>query len=147
MKNKILREFIEIGDLEDMVDTTIGIDMYDSKIGTQDEVIVVDFIVKSEAAGKDIVSFMNSSPIDMIDAEVSPAPGPDGKYRVFFEFNRNIDFPKSLISLLTDIVRLTGKLEWKVKNYYENGDEVPFTLDTFRSVPLGTEEVDTDEIE
>mgnify|MGYP000421290481 CR=1 FL=1 len=153
VKSNMLREFIERGDLRGMVFPEFGIDMYDSKIGEQADVIVVDFVVRSESAGEDIVSFMNSSVIELLDIEVSPAPDEDGFYRVFLEYSRDIHFPEKLLGFLTELVRLTDKLKWKVRNYYAEDNETPveFTLDVFLQIPLSPEEFkktesNTDEI-
>lgn len=139
-KSNILREYVEALDLKGLVEPVIGIDMFDSKVGENDEVIVVDFEVATEAAGNDIVTFMDSSVIEMIDVEVSPAPGPNGKYRVFFEFMRDVEFAKKLLGVLQDMVRLTGPVQWKIQSLHDNKNIVPLSVDEFKKINYGPQE-------
>jgi hypothetical protein len=95
------------GDLEDLVSTLISIDEFDSKIDSE-RAIVVGFHVNDEAPAKDLSRFIEKSEVPLLDTEVSPAPDTNGKYVVFIEFHRDLEFPKNLMTILASMVNITG---------------------------------------
>lgn len=102
------------GDLEGLVIPLVGIDKFQPKAGTEDEIIVVNIHVKDEAPAKDLERFLEMGTVETLDTETSPSPDEDGHWMVFVEFKRNKQFWSSLRLLLRDIENVTGELRWLV---------------------------------
>ncbi len=114
---------LKSNDLEDLVSCLISIDEFDSKIDNEKS-IVVGFKVDDEDPAKDLSRFIEKSHIELLDTEVSPAPGPDGYYVVFVEFSRDRDFPKQLLDLLDILEDLNGikREDYKFTAYKQKGE-------------------------
>jgi hypothetical protein len=100
-------------DLEHCVFPEISVDEYEPKTGENEEVIVIALYVTEEDAAIDIDCFLERSSIDILDADVSPNPNPEGKYMVFIEMKRAPDFFEKFYGMLDEIENLSGKLDWK----------------------------------
>ena len=48
------------GDLQDLVDQVCEIDSYQSKMGSDKDIVVLSFSVKNEGAAKDLVNFVEA---------------------------------------------------------------------------------------
>ena len=108
---------LRVGDLEHLIKPLVSIDEYDSKLGKNEEVIVVTFFAKDEDPGKDLNSFIQKGNPSILDVELSPAPSEDGSYLIFAEFLRNEQFPKELMDLVDSITPLVKIDKWKFKPY------------------------------
>ena len=97
---RLLKEGIHAGDLEDLVLDTVGIDLFNPKTGSEEEVIVVSLPIKFENAGKDLAGFIDKGAVNLLDSEISPGPNKDGNYMVFVEFARDKGFPVNFMKLL-----------------------------------------------
>ena len=102
----IINEGLRTGDLIDLVNNTLSIDEYFSKIDNKN--IVVAFYLYDKDPALDLMQFIDKSEISILDADISTAPDPDGSYIVFVEFERTTEFPKRLINLLDSIKVLTS---------------------------------------
>lgn len=105
------------GDLKGTIADLISIDEFEPKTGTKEELIVVAFYAIDEMPAKDMDSYLERSHLSFIDVEVSPNPNEDGYYLVFVEMKRNNEFVASFHSMVKDVTRLTGKMEWKISPY------------------------------
>ena len=112
-----INEGLQQGDLEDALDNTISIDEYKSKILEDDDSIVVVFFAPTQEAGYDISSFIEKSPYDFLDTEVSAAPDKTGKYHIFAEIKRSKNFIKNLMMLMRSVKQLTNEEEWTFTTY------------------------------
>ena len=110
-------ESLKRGDLEKLILNTISIDEYNSKIGNDKEVIVVGFFVEDENPAEDLSRFIQRSVEPILDSDVSPAPTETGYFVVFVEFERNKEFPESLLNLCKEIQNLNLEKEWFFKTY------------------------------
>lgn len=108
----ILNEGLEKHDLEDLIENTISIDQYKSKIGNDAETIVIAFTVKYEKPSVDLADFISTSHIEHLDVENSSVPNEDGFFKVFVEFERNEKVISKLLDLLSHIEKLTGNIKW-----------------------------------
>lgn len=98
--------------LRDTIKSVISIDEFEPKSGTEDEIIVVALYAIDEAPARDLDTFVERGPYDIIDVDVSPNPNEEGNYLVFMEFKRLGDFWMKLDSVLEDIANVTGELKW-----------------------------------
>lgn len=107
------------GDLSNLVSSTISIDEYDSKI--DDTSIVIGFTVNFKDPAKDLNSFIQKSPVDLIDTDISPSPNEDGNYMVFLELSRDSDFPERIVDITNSIKNLANISSWKFTCYGHDG--------------------------
>jgi hypothetical protein len=133
---KQLNESLSHLDLEDELDTIIGIDEFKSRIGEDDDLITIHFMLNSKEAGEDLVLWLERGYEFIIDADISPGEVERGKYFVFAEMNRRPSSPRKIIELLADLETLTGvKAEdWTIK---VDHDRYPATKENIaKYVPL-----------
>lgn len=132
MKLSNLFEGLREYDLENLVDSTISVDEYKSKIDDI-QAIVVMFLVNDRDPAEDLRNYIEKSATSLLDSEVGDTPEKDGRYRVFVEFNRNSNFPKELIYTLKTLTTLVDiDLEkWKFLTYKDQGP-FPVTQDNIR---------------
>lgn len=104
-------------DMEHQVVPTVGIDQYESSVGTNDDLITLDFTVKGKAVGNDLAEWFEKGYDWVIDADTSPGEVKDGNFLVFVEMNRRKASPEHIVEMIGDLETLTGfKLDdWTVK--------------------------------
>ena len=111
-----LSEGLEAQDLKRLVNTRVTIDEYKSKVGSDEEIVVVSFMVQGKDPALDLVSFVEKSYDWVIDADASSGELEDGSYVVFIEMDRNQEIPANLTQLFADLEPLTdiGIEDWSV---------------------------------
>lgn len=107
-----LNEGLKKGDLDQLVLPLLTIDQYSSKINDAEN-IVVGFYVFEQDAAEDLANFVERSPYNIQDTDVSPAPTKDGYYVTFIELQRSDEFPDDLINLLDEVSRITNVADWQ----------------------------------
>ena len=113
---KRLIESLDYMDMEGQIDDVITVDEYSAKMGKDSDIVTLTFIVFSEQAAKDLVSWFERGYDWVLDASVSEGELEPGKYLVFVEMNRRSTVPERICTLLEDLETLTGlKLkDWTV---------------------------------
>jgi hypothetical protein len=123
--------------MEGLMKPTIHIDEFSSKMGDDDDIIVISFFVRNESAAKDLMSWFEKGYDFVLDADRSPGEIRPGRYLVYVEIRRRSTAGGHVEQLLNDLNTLTefeDSSAWIM--HYRNKD-VPFTRDTFDStVPL-----------
>jgi hypothetical protein len=114
---KKLNEGLLEGDLENLVLPLISIDEYESKLADNGEVIVIAFFCDDSLPAQDLANFLLKSPVDIIDADCSPAPNQEDYYLVFVEIPRNKKFPEKVVELVDSIKGLTKNEKWQFTPY------------------------------
>jgi hypothetical protein len=114
-----LREGLEAGDLERLVTPKMVIDEYKSKMGNDDEIVVISFHVAGKEPALDIVNFVEKSYEWVADADVSSGEVFDGSYIIFIELERDGEVAEHIIELVEDLRNLTehSPEDWEVENY------------------------------
>lgn len=117
-----LLEGFDNNDLEFVLERQISVDEYAAKIGTDDEIVTVTFVVNNYDAGVDLTNWFERGYDYVLDAEVSEGEITSGRYAVFVEVKRRTDTPNQIVELLADLEVLTNAPQsaWKIKI----GDEV-----------------------
>lgn len=123
--------------MEGLVKPTIHVDEFSSKMGDDDDIIVISFFVRDAQAAKDLMSWFEKGYDFVLDADRSPGEIKPGRYLVYVEIRRRSTAGQYVEQMLNDLNTLT---EWENDSawvmHYKN-KEVPFTRDTFDSmVPL-----------
>ena len=116
MRYEQIKEGVEYGDLETLVDSTVSVAEFKPKTGTEEDVIVIGFYVKDEAPAVDLAKFIERGVTPILDTEVSPNPNDIGMYIVFVEVE-NEDLMKTTLNLINDIRGLVKVKEWAIKFY------------------------------
>jgi hypothetical protein len=135
--NHPLFESLSYKDMEGLVKPSIHVDEFSSKMGDDDDIIVLSFFVRNDQAAKDLMSWFEKGYDFVLDADRSPGEIRPGRYLVYVEIRRRSTAGGHVEQLLNDLNTLTefeNSSDWLM--HYKN-KEVPFTRDTFDStVPL-----------
>jgi len=135
--NNLLSESLGFKDMEGLVKPTIHVDEFSSKMGDDDDIIVISFFVRDQQAAKDLMNWFEKGYDFVLDADRSPGEIRPGRYLVYVEIRRRSTAGGHVEQLLNDLNTLTeyeGGQDWLM---HYKGKEVPFSRDTFDSmVPL-----------
>ena len=129
-----LREGLEGGDLKRLVHTELHVDDFKSKLGRDEDVVVVSLKVTGKEPATDIVNFVEKGYEWVIDADVSSGEMDDGDYIVFIECDRDPSVASNVMSMMHDLMNLTEQDigEWRVR--YRNGRERPLSEETLEDL-------------
>jgi hypothetical protein len=127
----IINESLDHLDMVGQIDPILSIDEYAAKMGPDHEVVTLSFIVKSQLAGEDLVSWMERGYDWVLDASLSDGELAPGKYIVFVELDRRSRVPARVMELITDLKTLTDipATQWTV---VINDTEYPADADVIR---------------
>ena len=137
-----LLEGLQYRDLDGIMKPTVHVDEFSSKMGDDEDIIVLSFFVRDKAAAKDLVAWFEKGYDFVLDADRSPGEIKPNRYLVYLEIRRRSSAPQHVQTLLDDLSTLTEYEpdDWMV--HYNNGkfpwDEqvfantVPLTPDAYR---------------
>lgn len=135
-----LFEGLRSGDLTGMVSDRFTVDQYKSKMGNDEEIIVLAFTVKDKFPAIDLMEFIEKGYPFVLDADMSAGEEHDGQYRVFVELERNSKANKDVEDLIQGVSQLCGCDDWKFK-YFRDTESHPFTSEHFEQlVPLNVKD-------
>lgn len=140
--HQLLNENIEYGDLKRLVHPQLHIDEYKSKMGEDDEVCVISFLVGGKEPANDLVSFIEKGYPWVLDADVSSGEKEEGKYLVFVEAERRNNLADNILRMIEDVMNLTDQSldEWTMR-YHKGDQQQPLTLENLkRLVPSSPKE-------
>jgi hypothetical protein len=131
-----LFESLGFKDFDGLLKPTIHVDEFSSKMGDDDDIIVVSFFVRDPQAAKDLMMWFEKGYDFVLDADRSPGEIKPGRYLVFVEIRRRSTAGGNVETLLSDLNTLTefDVSDWTM--HYKN-KEIPFSRDAFdATVPL-----------
>jgi hypothetical protein len=132
-----LFESLGFKDMEGLIKPTVHVDEFSSKMGDDDDIIVISFFVRDAQAAKDLMMWFEKGYDFVLDADRSPGEIKSGRYLVYVEIRRRSTAGAHVEQLLNDLNTLTefeGSQDW-IMHY--KGQEMPFSRDTFDSqVPM-----------
>ena len=108
---------LRANDLRNLVKKVFEIDSYKSKIGNDEETVVLCFSVVHEDPASDLEHFIEMGYEFVLDADVSPGEADDGYYKVFIELERNRYVAKQITEILEGLEKLTGINDWRFRYY------------------------------
>lgn len=123
-----------------MLKPTIHVDEFASKMGEDDDIIVVSFFVRSKKAADDLVNWFEKGYDWILDADQSPGEIKPGRFLVYIEMRRRSTAGQKIYDAIDDLNTLTEfePDDWTM--HYED-KEYPFTIETFnRVIPLSPKE-------
>jgi len=136
-KVSVLSESLGFQDLEGLMKPTIHVDEFSSKMGDDDDVIVISFFVRDPMAAKDLMNWFEKGYDFVIDADKSPGEIKPNRYLVYVEIRRRSTAGSHVETLLNDLNTLTEFKDSSDWTMHYQGKETPFTRDTFDNlVPL-----------
>jgi hypothetical protein len=128
----------EVGDLQDVLQPTLHVDQFKSKLGRDDKNCVISFAVDDRLAANDLVDFLERGYEFVLDASVSNSEVSNGRYLVFMEIRRLTSLFDHVEKVLKDLSAASGfKLkQWQFK-FMKDKQYQPMTRYNFESaVPL-----------
>lgn len=135
--NSHLCEGLEHGDLARLVHPKLHIDEFKSKMGADEDIVVLTFKVDGKEPATDLMNFLERGYEWVLDADVSSGEMEDGEYLVFVELERSPGVCEYIVRLTEDILNLTDQNidEWKFQ-YRKDKTEYDVTVDAMtRIVP------------
>jgi hypothetical protein len=136
-KHSPLFESLGFKDLEGLMKSTIHVDEFSSKMGDDDDIIVVSFFVRNPTAAKDLMTWFEKGYDFVIDADKSPGEIRPNRYLVYVEIRRRSTAGGHVEELLNDLNTLTEFERAEDWTMHYKGKEIPFTRDAFdATVPL-----------
>jgi len=116
MTSKYLTEGLRYKDLVGTVKPTVHVDEFASKMGDDDDIVVLSFYVRDEQAAEDLVSWFEKGYDFVIDADRSPGELKPSRYLVYVELKRRSNVVRNLAEMLEDMQTLTEHRvgDWEV---------------------------------
>lgn len=142
--NKNLNEGLEYGDLKRLVHPSLHIDEFRSKMGKDQDVIVLSFKVASKEPALDLVNFMERGYEWVIDADVSSGEMDDGDYIVFVECDREPSAASNIMEMMEELMNLTEQKisDWHVK-FHGTDVSHELSVDSIKNnIPLTSDDYD-----
>lgn len=138
---KRLFEGLEHGDLKRLIHTELHIDEFKSKLGADEDTVVISFKVKGKEPAQDLVNFIEKGYEWVIDADVSSGEMDDGDFIVFIECDRTPELAGELVEMMEDIMNITEQKaeEWRVR-YYTGQQDHRLDVDSLRKLIPSTAE-------
>jgi hypothetical protein len=135
--NNQLFESLGFKDLDGLLKPTIHVDEFSSKMGDDDDIIVISFFVRDAQAAKDLMMWFEKGYDFVLDADRSPGEIRPGRYLIYVELRRRSTAGGNVEQLLDDLNTLTEWEDSSAWTMHYRGREIPFTRDAFDStVPL-----------
>jgi len=130
-----LFEGLEQGDLKRLVHNELHIDEFKSKLGDDQDVVVISFKVAGKEPAQDLVNFIEKGYDWVIDADVSSGEMDDGDYIVFIECDRDEKIAERVVEMMSDIMNTTEQKasEWRVR-YHTGHEDHELSLDSLRAL-------------
>jgi len=123
-------------DMDGLIKPIVHVDEFTSKMGDDDDVIVLSFFLRDPTAAKDLMNWFERGYDFIIDADRSPGEIKTNRYLVFVEIRRRSTAGAHVNRLLEDLSTLTEHdvEDWKM---LYDGKEFPFSQEEFEKiVPL-----------
>ena len=135
--NNQLFESLGFKDLDGLLKPTIHVDEFSSKMGDDDDIIVISFFVRDQQAAKDLMMWFEKGYDFVLDADRSPGEIRPGRFLVYVELRRRSTAGGNIEQLLDDLNTLTEFEDSTAWTMHYRGQEIPFTRDAFdATVPL-----------
>lgn len=117
MEKIFLTEGLDFHAMESQVLPLVTVDEYAAKMGKDSDIVTLSFIVKSEAAGNDLVDWFERGYDWVLDASLSEGEVEPNRWLVFVEMNRRSTVPNRIIELIKDLKTLTNLKvsEWTIQ--------------------------------
>jgi len=140
---RALREGLQNADLKDTVSDRVHIDEFKSKMGRDEDIVVVSFKTMNKEPGLDLSDFFEKGYEFVLDADVSSGDiGGDGDYLVFVELERSPKVVEQILKITREMSNLTDiDVEDLRFRYGKSIKKYPITKEELeQKIPLTPEE-------
>lgn len=103
-----LTEGLEYHDMMGLIKPQVHIDEFESRMGDDEDIIVVSFYLRNNQAADDLVNWLEKGYDFVLDADRSPGEIKSNRYLVYAEFQRRPEFVKNFNQVMTDLENLTA---------------------------------------
>jgi len=135
--NLPLLENLGFKDLDGLMKPTVHVDEFSSKMGDDDDIIVLSFFLRNPEAAKDLMSWFEKGYDFVLDADRSPGEIKPNRYLVYVEIRRRSTAGAHVEMLLNDLNTLTEFEDSSDWTMHYRGKSIPFSRDAFdATVPL-----------
>lgn len=135
--NSPLFESLGFKDLEGLMKPTVHVDEFSSKMGDDDDIIVLSFFVRDPSAAKDLMNWFEKGYDFVLDADRSPGEIKPNRYLVYVEIRRRSTAGGNVETLLNDLNTLTEFEDAGAWTMHYKNKSIPFSRDEFdATVPL-----------
>ena len=135
--NSPLFESLGFKDLDGLMKPTIHVDEFSSKMGDDDDIIVLSFFLRDSQAAKDLMSWFEKGYDFVLDADRSPGEIKPNRFLVYVEIRRRSTAGGHVEMLLNDLNTLTEFEDSSDWTMHYRGKTIPFSRDAFdQTVPL-----------
>ncbi len=130
----MLNEGLEKNDLKRLVKPELHIDEFKSKMGKDEDIIVLSFKLIGRAPANDLVNFIEKGYDWVVDADISAGEMDDGDFLVFVECDRTPQAADEIIKMLQDVTKLTDHdlEDWQLQ-FRSSAKLVPATVDNIQN--------------
>lgn len=104
----MINESLRTHDLRHFIKKVVEIDSFKSKIGDDEDVVVLTFTVDHEDPAKDLENFIEMGYDFVLDADVSPGELDDGTYKVYVELERSRHVAEQIREVLDGVERISA---------------------------------------
>ena len=124
-----LNESLRADDLRNLVKKVFEIDSFKSKVGKDEDVVVLSFTVDHQDPAKDLENFFEMGYNFVLDADSTPGELDDGKYRVYVELERGRHVAEQIFELVEGVKKVTGLEEMRFR-YFKSFKSEPATIES-----------------
>lgn len=127
---------LRAGDLRNLVKRVFTIDSFQSKIGDDEDVVVLGFEVQEQEAAKDLENFVEMGYDFVLDADVTPGETDSGNFVVFVELERTRHVALQILEIIEGIKKL-GNLDYMRFRYFKSFKSKEATEENLKStIPM-----------
>ena len=127
----------QAGDLQDLIDPIFEVDAFKSKMGDDEDIVVVSFTVNETNAAKDLVDFIEKGYDFVLDADSTPGEIDNGKYKVFVEMERNKGVAENIMELLDGVGKISFVQNFRYR-YHKGFQSKDATVENLGNIPTDT---------
>jgi len=129
----MINESLRANDLRNLVKEVFDIDSFKSKIGKDENVVVLSFTVNQEDPAKDLENFIEMGYTFVLDADCTPGETDDGNYRVYVELERTRHVAEQIFEIVEGVQKITGIEQMRFR-YFKSFKSVPATLEKLEEI-------------
>jgi hypothetical protein len=123
-----LVESLRANDLRYLVKKVFEIDSFKSKVGRDEDIVVLSFSVDQEDPAKDLENFFEMGYNFVLDADCTPGELDDGSYRVYVELERGRNSAEQVFELVEGVKKITGLKDMRFR-YFKSFKSEDATLE------------------
>lgn len=128
-----LSEGLNYKDLQGMMKPTIHVDEFSSKMGEDEDIVVVSFFVRDRQAAMDLVNWFEKGYDFVLDADMSPGEVKPNRYLVYVELKRRSTSGNKINEIISDFDTLTEYTNDNWIMHYE-GKDYQWNLENFNQM-------------